>query len=188
MALDDASYGLIRPSTEAVRKRMGDDRDATNPDQWKAAIDSYADRFALPRPAATADERRPGQGPRRALAPPPRPASPGHRRPPLRHRGVGEALAVGEPQLPRQPRRLPPRRHGRRRGPQGPRVRPARRRALQGLPERSAPLALLARAGRDRQRPRREGPTPLPRRGPLDRPRRRQGPAHRRARRRRRSR
>ena len=46
MALDDASYGLIRPSTEAVRKRMGNDRDATNPDQWKAAIDSYADRFA----------------------------------------------------------------------------------------------------------------------------------------------
>jgi hypothetical protein len=45
MALDDASYGLIRPSTEAVRKRMGGDRDATNPDQWKAAIDSYADRF-----------------------------------------------------------------------------------------------------------------------------------------------
>jgi hypothetical protein len=25
---------------------MGNDRDATNPDQWKAAIDSYADRFA----------------------------------------------------------------------------------------------------------------------------------------------
>ena len=24
---------------------MGNDRDATNPDQWKAAIDSYADRF-----------------------------------------------------------------------------------------------------------------------------------------------
>ena len=46
MALDDASYGLIRPSTEALRKRMGNDRDATNPDQWKAAIDSYADRFA----------------------------------------------------------------------------------------------------------------------------------------------
>ena len=45
MALDDASYGLIRPSTEAVRNRMGGDRDATNPDQWKAAIDSYADRF-----------------------------------------------------------------------------------------------------------------------------------------------
>ena len=45
MALDDASYGLIRSSTEAVRKRMGNDRDATNPDQWKAAIDSYADRF-----------------------------------------------------------------------------------------------------------------------------------------------
>ncbi len=45
MALDDASYGLIRPSTEAVRKRMGNDRDATNPDQWKAAIDSYTDRF-----------------------------------------------------------------------------------------------------------------------------------------------
>jgi hypothetical protein len=47
IALDDASYGLIRPSTEAVRKRMGNDRDATNPDQWKAAIDSYADRFAV---------------------------------------------------------------------------------------------------------------------------------------------
>jgi hypothetical protein len=46
MALDDASYGLIRPSTEAVRRRMGNDRDATNPDQWKAAIDSYAERFA----------------------------------------------------------------------------------------------------------------------------------------------
>ena len=46
MALDDASYGLVRPSTEAIRKRMGGDRDATNPDQWKAAIDSYADRFA----------------------------------------------------------------------------------------------------------------------------------------------
>ena len=45
MALDDASYGRIRPSTEALRKRMGNDRDATNPDQWKAAIDSYADRF-----------------------------------------------------------------------------------------------------------------------------------------------
>jgi hypothetical protein len=45
MALDDASYGLVRPSTEAVRKRMGDDRDATNPDQWKAAIDAFADRF-----------------------------------------------------------------------------------------------------------------------------------------------
>ena len=45
VALDDASYGLIRPSTEAVRKRMGNDRDATNPDQWKAAIDSFADRF-----------------------------------------------------------------------------------------------------------------------------------------------
>jgi hypothetical protein len=45
MALDDASYGLIRPSTEAVRRRMGGDRDATNPDQWKAAIDSFADRF-----------------------------------------------------------------------------------------------------------------------------------------------
>jgi hypothetical protein len=45
MALDDASYGLIRPSAEAVRKRMGNLRDATNPDQWKAAIDSYADRF-----------------------------------------------------------------------------------------------------------------------------------------------
>ncbi len=45
VALDDASYGLIRPSTEAVRKRMGNDRDATNPDQWKAAIDSYADHF-----------------------------------------------------------------------------------------------------------------------------------------------
>jgi hypothetical protein len=46
MALDDASYGLIRPSTEAIRKRMGNDRDATNPDQWKTAIDSYASRFA----------------------------------------------------------------------------------------------------------------------------------------------
>jgi hypothetical protein len=46
MALDDASYGLIRPSTETVRKRMGNDRDATNPDQWKIAIDSYAERFA----------------------------------------------------------------------------------------------------------------------------------------------
>jgi hypothetical protein len=45
MALDDASYGLVRPSTEAVRKRMGNDREATNPEQWKAAIDSYADRF-----------------------------------------------------------------------------------------------------------------------------------------------
>jgi hypothetical protein len=45
MALDDASYGLIRPSTEAVRKRMGNDSDATNADQWKAAIDSFADRF-----------------------------------------------------------------------------------------------------------------------------------------------
>jgi hypothetical protein len=45
MALDDASYGLIRPSTEAVRKRMGGDRDGTNPDQWRAAIDSFADRF-----------------------------------------------------------------------------------------------------------------------------------------------
>jgi hypothetical protein len=46
MALDDASYGLIRPSTEALRKRMGNDRDATNPDEWKVAIDSYADRFS----------------------------------------------------------------------------------------------------------------------------------------------
>jgi hypothetical protein len=45
MALDDASYGLIRPSTEAVRKRMGNDRDATDPDQWKAAIDAFAVRF-----------------------------------------------------------------------------------------------------------------------------------------------
>ena len=45
MALDDASYGLIRPSTEALRKRMGGDRDATNPDQWKAAIDSFSGRF-----------------------------------------------------------------------------------------------------------------------------------------------
>ena len=45
MALDDASYGLVRPSTEAVRKRMGGDRDATNPDQWKTAIDSFAARF-----------------------------------------------------------------------------------------------------------------------------------------------
>ena len=45
MALDDASYGLIRPSTEAVRKRMGGARDATNPDQRKAAIDSFAERF-----------------------------------------------------------------------------------------------------------------------------------------------
>ena len=45
-ALDDVSYGRIRPSTEAVRKRIGDDRDATNPDQWKVAIDSFADRFA----------------------------------------------------------------------------------------------------------------------------------------------
>jgi hypothetical protein len=45
MALDDASYGRIRPSTEAARKRMGGDHDATNPDQWKAAIDSYAERF-----------------------------------------------------------------------------------------------------------------------------------------------
>ena len=45
MALDDASYGLVRPSTEAVRKRMGNDRDATNPDQWKSAIDSFAERF-----------------------------------------------------------------------------------------------------------------------------------------------
>ena len=45
MALDNASFGRIRPSTEAVRKRMGDDRDATNPDQWKAAIDSFAERF-----------------------------------------------------------------------------------------------------------------------------------------------
>jgi hypothetical protein len=45
MALDDASYGLVRPSTEAVRKRMGGDHDATNPDQWRAAIDSFADRF-----------------------------------------------------------------------------------------------------------------------------------------------
>ena len=46
MALDDASYGLVRPSTEAIRKRMGNDRDATNPVEWKAAINSYADRFA----------------------------------------------------------------------------------------------------------------------------------------------
>ena len=46
MAIDDASYGLIRPSTESVRKRMGNAHDATNPDQWKAAIDSFADRFA----------------------------------------------------------------------------------------------------------------------------------------------
>jgi hypothetical protein len=45
MALDDASYGPIRPSTEAVRKRMGNARDATNPDQWQVAIDSYAERF-----------------------------------------------------------------------------------------------------------------------------------------------
>jgi hypothetical protein len=45
IALDDASYGRIRPTTEAVRKRMGNDRDGTNPDQWKVAIDSYADRF-----------------------------------------------------------------------------------------------------------------------------------------------
>ena len=45
MAIDDASYGLIRPSTEAVRKRIGGDRGATNPDQWKAAIDSFAERF-----------------------------------------------------------------------------------------------------------------------------------------------
>jgi hypothetical protein len=45
MALDDVSYGLVRPPSEAVRKRMGNDRDATNPDQWKAAIDGYADRF-----------------------------------------------------------------------------------------------------------------------------------------------
>jgi hypothetical protein len=45
MALDDASYGLIRPSTERVRKALGNDRDATNPDQWKAAIDSFAERF-----------------------------------------------------------------------------------------------------------------------------------------------
>ena len=46
MALDDAFYGHIRPSTEALRKRMGNDLGATNPDQWKAAIDAYADRFA----------------------------------------------------------------------------------------------------------------------------------------------
>ena len=46
MALADSSYGLIRPSTEAVRKRMGNVRDATSPDEWKAAIDSYAHRFA----------------------------------------------------------------------------------------------------------------------------------------------
>ena len=40
MALDDASYGLIRPSTGAVRKRMRNLREATNPDQWKVAIDA----------------------------------------------------------------------------------------------------------------------------------------------------
>ena len=45
MALDDASYGLIRPSTERVRKAMGNERDATNTEQWKAAIDAFADRF-----------------------------------------------------------------------------------------------------------------------------------------------
>jgi hypothetical protein len=33
MAIDDASYGLIRPSTEAVRERMGGDRDVTHPDR-----------------------------------------------------------------------------------------------------------------------------------------------------------
>jgi hypothetical protein len=46
MALDDASYGLIRPSTEAVRKRMGNLHEATDPEQWKTAIDGFADRFA----------------------------------------------------------------------------------------------------------------------------------------------
>jgi hypothetical protein len=46
MALDDASYGLVRPSTEVLRRRMGNEREATNPDQWKVAIDSFADRFA----------------------------------------------------------------------------------------------------------------------------------------------
>ena len=45
MALDDASYGLIRPSTGAVRKRMRNLREATNPDQWKVAIDGFANRF-----------------------------------------------------------------------------------------------------------------------------------------------
>jgi hypothetical protein len=45
VALDDASYGRIRPSTERVRRAMGNDLDATNPDQWKAAIDAFADRF-----------------------------------------------------------------------------------------------------------------------------------------------
>ncbi len=45
MVLDDASYGLIRPSTEADRKRVCNDRDA-NPEQWKAAIDSYANRLS----------------------------------------------------------------------------------------------------------------------------------------------
>ena len=128
-------------------------------------------------PTATTDERRPWRGPRRALAPAPRPASPGHRRPPLRHgrlrrggrcwasrsfRGnhalyLRAAATVDE-------------------APQGPRVRPARRRALQGLPQRPTPVALLARAGRHGQRPRRQGPAPVPRRGPLDRPRRRRRP------------
>ena len=45
IALDDASYGLIRPSTERVRRAMGNERKATNPEQWKAAIDTFADRF-----------------------------------------------------------------------------------------------------------------------------------------------
>jgi hypothetical protein len=45
IAIDDVSCGLIRPSTEAVRKRMGNDRDATDPDQWNTAIDSFADPF-----------------------------------------------------------------------------------------------------------------------------------------------
>ena len=96
MALDDASYGLIRPSTEAVRKRMGNDRDATNPDQWKAAIDSYADRFTRTRPAATAGRAscaaRATTSCWRLLA---RPASPGHRRPPLRHRGDRRSVRSG---------------------------------------------------------------------------------------------
>ena len=188
MALDDASYGLIRPSTEAVRKRMGNDRDATNPDQWKAAIDSFADRFTALglQPPRTSVVRGKGHAElwrllhdqrRRVIAAIHYGTVASEKRSLWASRSFrgNHAVYLRAATLVDEARKVPaydPLADGRFKGcPNGRRLWPF----------------WLVQSG-DRQRAGREGPAAVPRRGPLDRPRRVEGPPHRRARRRRRSR
>ena len=45
VAIDDASYGRIKTTTEEIRRRAGNVKGTTTPEMWKRAIDSFADDF-----------------------------------------------------------------------------------------------------------------------------------------------